>query len=187
MKTDLKLYGPMEVGCTAGNDLFGSVADVENNYRGPVNSEDHEVSLVGYVDDTKVQSGGYWIIKNSWGYNDNVYSDYVNNGYYLIPYGNLENHNDISAITGAAYYTGAMATVTWGGGTGTWTSGGGNWSGVDQNGNTLSSYNWENKETARHLQLRRRQHEPQRNRHRPRHHRQQRRDRLRLQRRQRWR
>jgi autotransporter-associated beta strand protein len=113
MKLDLKMYGPMEVGCTASNDLYTSVADLETNYRAPVNSEDHEVSLVGYVDDSKVPSGGYWIIKNSWGYGDNTLYDYGNDGYYIIPYGNLEIHNDISAITGAVYYTGAMLSQTW--------------------------------------------------------------------------
>ena len=58
----------MEVGCLSTNDLYTSVADLEANYRGPVNSEDHEVSLVGFQDDANVPSGGYWIIKNSWGY-----------------------------------------------------------------------------------------------------------------------
>ena len=69
-------------------------------------------------DDSTTPTGGYWIIKNSWGYSDNTIGDYGNNGYYIIPYGDIEIHNDISAITGAAYYTGAMATVTWGGGNG---------------------------------------------------------------------
>ncbi len=142
MKTYLKEYGPMEVGLLLTNDLYASVADLEANYRGPVSGEDHEVSLVGYCDDSKVPSGGYWIIKNSWDTGWGV------NGYGFIPYGDLENHNDISAINGGVYYTGAMATVTWGGGTGTWVSGGGNWSGSDQYGNALPAYNWQNQETA---------------------------------------
>ncbi len=149
MKSYLKTTGPLEVGIWASNDLYTSVADMKANYRAPNSSTlDHEVSLVGYVDDATCPTGGYWIIKNSWGYSDNTIGDYGNNGYYIIPYGNIEVHSDISAITGAAYYTGAMATVTWGGGTGTWSKGGGNWSGSDQYGNALPSYAWENKETA---------------------------------------
>jgi autotransporter-associated beta strand protein len=140
MKADIKMYGPMEVGIWAGWDLYGSVADVEANYRTPAPwGFDHEVSLVGYCDDPAVPSGGYWIIKNSWGYSDTTITDYGNNGYDLIPYGNIEVHNDISSINGPVYYTGAMATATWNGGAGTWISGGTNWS---------SSYAWQNQETA---------------------------------------
>ena len=110
MKSYLKTYGPMEVGLLSTNDLYASVADLEANYRGPVPGEDHEVSLVGYCDDAKVPSGGYWIIKNSWD------TGWGASGYGFVPYGDLENHNDISAITGAVYYTGAMASATWKGG-----------------------------------------------------------------------
>ena len=111
MKSYLKTSGPLEVGIWASNDLFSSVADIVANYRAPnASSCDHEVSLVGYQDvtDGSIPTGGYWIIKNSWGYSTTGLTDYVNNGYYLIPYGNIEIHNDISAITGAVYYTGPM-------------------------------------------------------------------------------
>jgi fibronectin-binding autotransporter adhesin len=107
-KQYLKTYGPLEVGCASWNDLYTSVSDLENNYRGPVGGEDHEVSLVAYYDDPKVASGGYWVIKNSWGYSNTNLTDYGNNGYYLIPYGDIEIHNDTSAITGAVYYSGPM-------------------------------------------------------------------------------
>ena len=127
MKAYIKQYGPLEVGIWAGNDLFSSVADMENNYRGPAPwGFDHEVSLEGYVDDSTVPGGGYWIIKNSWGYSDNTLGDYVNNGYYLIPYGNIECHSDISRhhrrvriiperctpLASVNYY-GTTATDTW--------------------------------------------------------------------------
>ncbi len=138
MKSYLKTYGPMEVGLLSTNDLYASVADLEANYRGPVSGEDHEVSLVGYCDDAKVPSGGYWIIKNSWN------TGWGASGYGFVPYGDLENHNDISAITGAVYYTGAMASATWKGGSNSWSSGGSNWKN-DSNGAT---YAWQNQETA---------------------------------------
>ena len=150
IKTYLKMYGPLEVGCQGDvdstGDLFDSLAAVEAYTGGTTSAMDHEVSLVGYVDDPNMANhcGGYWIIKNSWGTGCGVNGT----GYYYIPYNNIEVHGDISAITGAVYYTGAMATVTWGGGTGTWSLGGGNWSGSDQYGNALPNYAWENKETA---------------------------------------
>ena len=103
MKAYLKEYGPMEVGIWAGWDLYSSVSSLEANYRAPDPSGfDHEVSLVGYCDDPAVPTGGYWIIKNSWGTGEGV------NGYDYIPYGNIEVHNDISSITGAVYYTGPI-------------------------------------------------------------------------------
>ncbi len=135
MKAYVKTVGPLEVGIWASHDLYSSVASLEMNYRPPDGSScDHEVSLVGFCDDTNVPSGGYWIIKNSWGTGEGQ------NGYDFIPYGNIEIHNDISAITGAVYYTGAMANATWNGGAGTWSKGGNNWN--------SSSYAWENKETS---------------------------------------
>ena len=123
-----------EVGIWAGYDLYGSVADIYANYRPPSAAGfDHEVSLVGYCDDPNIPTGGYWIIKNSW---DTWWGQ---SGYGYIPYGNIEIHGDVSAITGAVYYTGAMATATWNGGAGTWIKGGTNWS---------SGYAWQNQETA---------------------------------------
>ena len=95
----------MEVGCqgdvdTTTGDLFDSVAAVEGNYRRDDFREDHEVSLVGYVDDPHMANGcgGYWIIKNSWGTGCGVNVS----GYYYIPYNNIEVHSDISAITGCS-------------------------------------------------------------------------------------
>jgi autotransporter-associated beta strand protein len=109
MKLYLKEYGPMEVGCSASNDLYSSLADLETNYRGPVSNMDHCVSLVGYADNAGVPSGGYWIVKNSWGTGGGVNGS----GYYYIPYNDIEAHSDINAITGAVSYTGAMKSVTW--------------------------------------------------------------------------
>jgi autotransporter-associated beta strand protein len=135
MKAYLKTVGPLEVGIWASHDLYGSPAAIKSSYRPPDGSScDHEVSLVGYYDDASMPTGGYWVIKNSWGTGEGQA------GYDFIPYGNIEIHNDISAITGAVYYSGAMATATWNGGAGTWQQGGNKWN--------SSGYAWENKETS---------------------------------------
>ncbi|MBN2223529.1 MAG: hypothetical protein JW765_02520, partial [Deltaproteobacteria bacterium] len=112
-KTYLKTLGPLHVGVGASNDLYSSPTELINNYRSPTSTLDHEVVLVGFVDDTRVPTGGYWIIKNSWGTGGG------DGGYYYVPYGNIEYHNDTNAITSPVFYTGAMATATW---TGTWNS-----------------------------------------------------------------
>jgi autotransporter-associated beta strand protein len=135
IKSYLKQFGPMAVGISAGNDMFASVADLKANYRAADASIcDHEVSLVAFYDDPTTPSGGYWIIKNSWGPGDGD-----GTGHDYIPYGNIEIHTDINAITGAVYYTGSMATASWSGGAGTWASG---------NSTKWSGYAWENKETS---------------------------------------
>ena len=132
MKNYLKTTGPMLVGIWAGHDLYGSVQDIIDNYRAPdASGYDHQVSLVGYCDDARIPTGGYWIIKNSWGYSNNNPDDYSGSGYNVIPYGNIEVHNDMSIINGPAYFTGAMVAATWKGGSGTWSAGGNNWTGTD--------------------------------------------------------
>jgi len=110
------------------------VDQLKANYRAPINSVDHAVVVCGFYDDATCPTGGYWVIKNSWG---DTAGD--GTGYYYAPYGSIENHNTIDAMTGAVYYTGAMTTATWNGGAGGWSNGGTNWS---------SGYAWENKETS---------------------------------------
>jgi autotransporter-associated beta strand protein len=146
MKAYLKSSGPLEVGIWAGHDLYTSVSDMVANYRAPdASGFDHEISLVGYYDDASIPTGGYWVIKNSWGYSNTNLTDYGNNGYYLIPYGNIEVHNDVSAITGGVYYTGAMATATWTGTTNsTWDTTYGNRRNWSKSG---ANYQWANQET----------------------------------------
>lgn len=62
----------------------------------PTGGVNHSVCVVGYKDDPTILNGGYWIIKNSWGVN------YGDHGYYYIPYGVLEAHGRLYAITGQA-------------------------------------------------------------------------------------
>ena len=144
-------------GILSYNDLYQTVADLEANYRKPMPGVDHAVVITGYQDDANVPSGGYWIIKNSWGTGGG------DNGYWFIPYGDVENHVSTQAYSGTVYYTGPMyhtgpwdatgvdytgtaATNTWKGTTnGTWdtTSGtSGNWS----NNATGQAFTWVNQE-----------------------------------------
>lgn len=63
---------------------------------GETGGVNHTVCVVGYMDDETIENDGYWIIKNSWG------TGYGDNGYYYIPYGVLESHDAIYAVTGDA-------------------------------------------------------------------------------------
>ena len=144
LKAMIKSNGPLVIGFNA-DDLYSSVADLKANYVVHPAGDNHSVSLEGFCDDATCPTGGYWIIKNSWG---STGGD--GTGFYYVPYNSSLDAGlgHLYAITGAVYYSGTMTAVTWGGGTGTWASGGSNWSGVDQYGNSLPTYAWENKETS---------------------------------------
>jgi len=80
-------YGPLSIAIDASE---------WSSYAGGVLVTDpllpnHAVVLVGYND-----TGEYWIIKNSWG------TEYGHKGYYYVPFGVLESHRRIYAITGTA-------------------------------------------------------------------------------------
>jgi autotransporter-associated beta strand protein len=144
LKAALKLYGPLLVTNLAHWDLYSSPANLKDNYRGlvePGNSAtaiDHAVVLVGYYDDATMPTGGYWVIKNSWGTSEG------NRGYDVQPYGIIEEKHRSHAETGPVYYTGAMVSATWKSGGTTWTSSGTNWT----NDSTQATYTWQNQETA---------------------------------------
>ncbi|MBN1590915.1 MAG: cadherin-like domain-containing protein, partial [Pirellulales bacterium] len=63
----------------------------------PVGAINHSVCIVGYKDVPSMSSGGYWIIKNSWG------SNWGDSGYGFMEYGDVEKYNRIHAVTGATY------------------------------------------------------------------------------------
>jgi autotransporter-associated beta strand protein len=132
LKQDMKSYGPLAIIMTCDSDWY---SPAPGSYRGL-----HFVLLAGFQDDPSAPGGGYWIVKNSWG------SGWNGDGYGAIAYATLQNDavaaNNNYAIDGAVYYSGAMATATWQGGSGVWAAGNSaNWS-------TGSGYAWENKETA---------------------------------------
>jgi autotransporter-associated beta strand protein len=146
IKAKLNTRGPLLVNVYASNDLFGSVsslvAAVNSGTTSTYPGINHSVVITGYVDDASLVCGGYWIIKNSWGTGSGTA------GYYFAPYGYVENHNQIWALTGTVYYTGSMSTATWGGGGGTWVSGGSsNWNfSSGTSGGTYTT--WQNEEIS---------------------------------------
>ena len=114
LKSMIKTNGPLVIGFNA-DDLYSSVADLKANYSAKTNGDNHSVSLEGYVDDASCPTGGYWIIKNSWGTGSG------DNGFYYVPYNSsIEGEAHLYAITGPVYYTGALSAGTW---TGTGSSG----------------------------------------------------------------
>jgi autotransporter-associated beta strand protein len=127
IKADLAAYGPVITWLQVDNNWYDPAPGA---YRA-----DHYALIVGYVDDSNLTAGGYWIVKNSWG------TAWGSGGYGKVLYGVPESYNNIMGIDGAVYYTGAMATATWQGG-GQWAAGGGQWV------TAASPYSWENKETA---------------------------------------
>ena len=83
-KWGLETFGPMIVLLNADDDLFyytgGIYEPVLSNGWGA--APNHAVVLVGYND-----TGQYWIIKNSWD------TDWGEDGYGKVAYGNLEQYN----------------------------------------------------------------------------------------------
>jgi autotransporter-associated beta strand protein len=131
LKTSMKTYGPFAVVIYDGDLNKKTLGSAGVN---------HGVLLVGYVDDATYVGGGYWIVKNSWG------STWNGNGYGKMAYDNLVRVNNGNgctyAVSGSAYYTGAMATATWQGTGNVWAAGGNNWT------SGSSAYAWVNQETA---------------------------------------
>ncbi|MBN1942629.1 MAG: hypothetical protein JW849_04965 [Phycisphaerae bacterium] len=99
VKWTLRTYGPLTASMYTPDDWIprpDSAPPTSDGWDDPTGGENHSVCVIGYMDDETILNGGYWIIKNSWG------TGYGDNGYYYIPYGVLESHNRIYAITGEA-------------------------------------------------------------------------------------
>jgi C1A family cysteine protease len=96
VKTMLRTCGPLVASMYTPDDWIPRPDSAPPTSAEPTGGVNHTVSVIGYMDDDLIDGGGYWIIKNSWG------TGYGDNGYYYIPYGVLESHNRLYAITGQA-------------------------------------------------------------------------------------
>ena len=63
----------------------------------PLGGVNHSVAIVGYEDDSSMEEGGYWIVKNSWG------SGWGDDGYGFFKYGDIEKHDRVHSITGDTF------------------------------------------------------------------------------------
>jgi rhodanese-related sulfurtransferase len=88
VKQSLIEYGPMCAYMTANTafaNFWGNNHDPNSYYPDPgyVGPSNHAVQLVGYKDDSSIDNGGYWILKNSWG------SSFGYDGFFNVEYGGL--------------------------------------------------------------------------------------------------
>jgi C1A family cysteine protease len=104
IKNVLREEGPLVAAVSAAHDWFTppdlaplgyeNPLGTDPSYVDPLGGTNHAVAVVGYVDDGDVDTGGYWIVKNSWG------TRWGDDGYGYVKYGVLEKHIRIHAITG---------------------------------------------------------------------------------------
>ncbi|MHC4984764.1 MAG: C1 family peptidase [Planctomycetota bacterium] len=103
LKAMLQLHGPLIVNLDMDYDFwFPGEAEPEIPV---INTINHSVVVVGFVDDPSLTAGGYWIIKNSWGIG------WGDDGYGYSLYGFSERHGQFRAIDGAAYPVPEPATL----------------------------------------------------------------------------
>ncbi|MFZ1934166.1 MAG: C1 family peptidase, partial [Thermoguttaceae bacterium] len=101
LKNAIKTVGPVFLDINTA-DLFASPAAVRASNYVYSPGGGHSVSVVGFCDDATCPTGGYWIIKNSWGTGEG------DNGYDYMPYGSSVEANHCQNSLGAVYYTGPM-------------------------------------------------------------------------------
>jgi autotransporter-associated beta strand protein len=89
----------------------------------------HAVLITGYQDNANFSGGGYFIAKNSWGTTPPNQNPSQPAGYYEVPYSDIgvDAYHVVDALSGPAYFTGALGSGTWSGGSGTWSGGSGGW------------------------------------------------------------
>jgi hypothetical protein len=92
-------YNPPEVSAPVANFALPelSMAGTGALASDPASGGKHCVAIVGYKDDVSLSSGGFWIVKNSWG------SWWGDSGYGFLEYGDIEKWNRTHAITGNTF------------------------------------------------------------------------------------
>ncbi|WP_405294011.1 C1 family peptidase [Algibacter sp. Ld11] len=101
MKTWLSTKGPLTACFTVYSDFFGYRSGVYRKTAAATNRGGHCVTMVGYSD-----SGRYWICKNSWGTN------WGDNGYFKIAYGEVGIDNEVWGVEGIVDTGWVTAKVT---------------------------------------------------------------------------
>lgn len=81
IKNAIYTYGPVVVSMYA-SDEFDYYNGGVFTYNGRLEDCNHSVVLVGWKDDSSISTGGYWILRNSYG------SEWAENGYGRIAYDN---------------------------------------------------------------------------------------------------
>jgi PKD repeat protein len=91
IKSSIMTYGPVVTMFYATGDFarWGIDHQEPTDYYPYVeqNGANHAVILVGWKDDSSIENGGYWIVKNSWGTN------WGYDGFFNIEYGSLNIDN----------------------------------------------------------------------------------------------
>ena len=104
LQSALQTYGPLVCAINTSDwytPTTAPVGDIDAPPLGfmedPVGAINHAVLMVGYNDVPTLPSGGYWVVKNSWG------SGWGDSGYGYFEYGDIEKWNRVHAITGDTY------------------------------------------------------------------------------------
>lgn len=147
LKNAIKTTGPVYLDINPG-ELFNTPGDIKKSNYVYSPGGGHAVSLEGFVDDPSYPTGGYWIIKNSWG------TGTGQAGYNFMPYGSSVEYNHCQNTIGSVYYTGPMYhTGPWDA-TGhdyTGTAATNTWKGTTSavwNTNSATAANWSNNSTG---------------------------------------
>lgn len=108
IKSTIMSYGPVVTAFYATSDFarWGYDHHEPTDYYPYVeqNGANHAVIIVGWKDDSSIENGGYWVVKNSWGTN------WGYNGFFNIEFGSL-NIDDVD-ITWAKYEAHPIASFT---------------------------------------------------------------------------
>lgn len=113
IKSALQSYGPLVLQLSSG--YLASAPSGVPASTGTNLDVDHAVAIVGYKDDSRIASGGYFIVKNSWG------SWWGDDGYGFVSYGDacLPGQKwggtvlGITGATGPERYFGSGTNTTW--------------------------------------------------------------------------